>query len=187
MVDPHVLHVDTRLGRGGEQATQCSRFVRDHHRQHRVVGGGADAAFAGDPRVPRAAPPQQVHNRVQGAGAERGSGRRQVRSDLLQDRGHGAVAGGVAVAERDVLDAGQLTQVQRVEVQLGGPQDTRVEGERTRSADPAASRACRCEGDAVGGSGLEGHRQVDVDEQRTLRRLHAVGLLPALRHVPRTG
>lgn len=28
---------------------------------------------------------------------------------------------------------------------------------------------------------------VDADEQRTLRSLHAVGLLPALRHVPRTG
>lgn len=28
---------------------------------------------------------------------------------------------------------------------------------------------------------------VDVDEHRALRRLHAVGLLPALRHVPRTG
>jgi hypothetical protein len=28
---------------------------------------------------------------------------------------------------------------------------------------------------------------VDADEHRTLRRLHAVGLLPALRHVPRTG
>ncbi len=28
---------------------------------------------------------------------------------------------------------------------------------------------------------------VDADEHRTLRSLHAVGLLPALRHVPRTG
>lgn len=28
---------------------------------------------------------------------------------------------------------------------------------------------------------------VDADERRALRRLHAVGLLPALRHVPRTG